>query len=202
MREGTPIAMLNRLFSRLTATRANEAADPVASLYRAIVAQSRRHGFYERLAVPDTPDGRFDVLMVHAALVLRRLRRDHAATETMAQALFDLMFDDMDENLREMGVGDLAVGKRVKGMAQALYGRLAAYGEALDAADRRRLADALARNVYRAGVPDDGAVAAFAEYMVNVANHLEQTATDELLRGTLSFPASPDARSGARECPK
>ncbi|MCU0839341.1 MAG: ubiquinol-cytochrome C chaperone family protein [Rhodospirillales bacterium] len=194
--------MLKRLLSRLAAARADDGAAAAAALYRAIVVQSRRHGFYEHLAVPDTPDGRFDVLMVHAALVLRRLRRDHAATETTAQALFDLMFDDMDENLREMGVGDLAVGKRVKGMAQALYGRLAAYGEALDAGDRRGLADALVRNVYRAGVPAAMAVEAFAGYMFDVADHLEATATDELLRGTLAFPAAPAGGWGAGGCPK
>lgn len=189
------MGLLNRLFARISGVGPGGRPDgrlPAAvALYSAIVAQSRQPGFYTGLAVPDTPDGRFDVLMVHAALVLRRLRRDHALTEKTAQALFDLMFDDMDENLREMGVGDLAVGKRVKGMAKALYGRLAAYGDALDADDRPGLAAALARNVYRASEGQEAAARALAAYMFEAAGCLDRLPAASLAGGAVMFPAAP-----------
>ncbi|WP_374466727.1 ubiquinol-cytochrome C chaperone family protein, partial [Ferrovibrio sp.] len=92
------------------------------ALYRAIVAQSRQAGFYREHGVPDSLDGRFDMIVLHSFLVMRRLRRIGAAAEPLSQQLFDLMFADMDSNLREIGVGDLSVGKKVKAMAQAFYG--------------------------------------------------------------------------------
>lgn len=120
-------------------------------LYTAIIHQSRIADFYTELGVPDTLDGRFDLIVVHAFLVMRRLKQvtggqaDEA--RELSQALFDLMFDDMDQNLRELGVGDMGVGKRVKQMARAFYGRVAAYedGLALTAAE---LGAALLRNLY------------------------------------------------------
>ena len=89
------------------------------------------------------------MIVAHVILVLRRLRDAHSQTGKLAQALFDLMLADMDQDLREMGVGDLAVGKRVKGMAMAFYGRLAAYGAALRDDDAAALQAALSRNLYR-----------------------------------------------------
>ena len=91
--------------------------------------------------VPDTPQGRFEMVMLHGWLVIDRLA---ASDPEYTQSLFDLMFDDFDLNLRELGVGDLGVGKRVKGWAAAFYGRAAAYKSAL--ADEGLLADALGRN--------------------------------------------------------
>src|SRR5512144_834346 len=114
-------------------------------LYRIIVEQSRLPVFYSELGVRDTPDGRYDMIIAHMILVLRRLKGAPSETRELAQALFDLMFADMDQNLREMGVGDLAVGKRVKNMAKAFYGRLAAYDAALCADDSSALQAALSR---------------------------------------------------------
>lgn len=126
-------------------------------LYVAVVGQSRRPEFYEVFGVPDNVDGRFDMIIVHAFLVMRRLGRieGSAAEEAKAlsQAVFDLMFADMDQNLREMGVGDMKIGKRVHQMAEAFYGRVSAYemamGEGGDA-----LAEALARNIMRKPLPE------------------------------------------------
>ncbi|MGB1548449.1 MAG: ubiquinol-cytochrome C chaperone family protein, partial [Alphaproteobacteria bacterium] len=94
------------------------------TLYTQIVAQARRKEFYTAGGVPDTLDGRFEMLALHAFLVLYRLKRLDA--DELAQALFDMMFADMDENLREIGVGDLSVDKRVKRMVSAFYGRVVA----------------------------------------------------------------------------
>src|SRR5512135_2803202 len=96
-------------------------------LYDAIVSQARRPEFYEGGGVPDSIDGRFELIVLHAYLVLRRLRAAGGAGEPLAQALVDVLFADLDASLREMGAGDLGVGKRVKRMATAFYGRIGAY---------------------------------------------------------------------------
>ncbi len=127
-------------------------------LYGAAVAAARAPVLYARLGVPDTLDGRFDLVGLHVCLLIRRLRRLPPPGPALAQSVFDAMFHDMDVNLREMGVSDLAVGKRVRAMWEAFHGRASAYEAALDDADPGRLADALARNVWR-GAPAEGAAA-------------------------------------------
>ncbi len=127
-------------------------------LYGAAVAAARNPAFYTRLGVPDTLDGRFDLVGLHVSLLIRHLRRHRAPGPALAQAVFDAMFQDMDVNLREMGVGDLSVGKRVRAMWEAFHGRASAYEAALDDADPSLLVAALARNVWRGG-PADGAAA-------------------------------------------
>ena len=123
---------------------AGPADDPaVAALYGACVAQARLPDFYRVLAVPDTIDGRFDLLVLHVVLVMRRL----SGEAEFKQQLFDLMFADMDRNLREMGVGDMGVGKKIKPMISAFYGRAQVYEKALAESDDA-LAQALARNLY------------------------------------------------------
>ena len=128
------------------------------ALYGAAVAAARDPYFYADLGVPDTLDGRFDLVGLHVCLLIRRLRALPDPRPTLAQAVFDAMFSDMDINLRELGVGDLSVGKRVRAMWEAFHGRAAAYDAALDAADPAVLEAALARNVWRGG-PAEGAAA-------------------------------------------
>ena len=108
--------------------RPRQAAD---QLYRAMVEQARRPAFYRELGVPDTPEGRFEMIALHAALVLRRLRREGLPGQALGQALFDLMFADLDAGLRELGVGDLGVGTYIKRLAGQFYARLAALDEGL-----------------------------------------------------------------------
>ena len=91
-------------------------------LYSGVVAQARQPYFYTDLAVPDTPDGRYDMIMIHAFLLLHRLKQDLPNTEEISQAVFDIMFEDMDKSLREMGAGDVGIGRRIKEMAKAFYG--------------------------------------------------------------------------------
>jgi cytochrome b pre-mRNA-processing protein 3 len=122
---------------------------PAAELYRAAVAAARAPWFYRDLGVPDTLDGRFDLIALHAFLLIHRLQDASAPGPALAQAVFDAMFSDMDVNLREMGVGDLSVGKRVRAMWEGFHGRALAYEPALDAGDEAALAAALARNVWR-----------------------------------------------------
>lgn len=176
---------------KLFAKRAAE--DPVHTLYGAIVRQARQAAFYRICGVPDTPDGRFDMIALHAVLVLRRLRREGEAGRPLAQALFDHMFADMDENLREMGVGDLGVGKRVKAMARAFYGRLAAYDAAITADDRAAAAHALERNLFRKCTPTPEQLAAVTDYLFTESARLDAHPLDRLLKGDVTFgpPPSP-----------
>jgi cytochrome b pre-mRNA-processing protein 3 len=117
----------------------------IETIYGMIVTQAREPLFYRDLAVPDTVNGRFDLLVMHLWIVLRRLRGTEGGAE-LSQALFDCFCADMDANLREMGVGDLTVPKRMRSIGEAFYGRMAAYDLALsDGAEA--LAQAFCRNI-------------------------------------------------------
>jgi cytochrome b pre-mRNA-processing protein 3 len=148
------------LFSR---SRRRLRQQQVDHLYAKAVAQARQPWFYRDLDVPDSVDGRFDLLVLHMFLLLHRLGGEGPATRALAQALFDLMFADMDQSLREMGVSDMAVGKRVKEMARAFYGRIDAYEPVL--ADPAGLKEALARNLYRGLPVADDKLARLATYV-------------------------------------
>lgn len=132
--------------------------------YVSIVERAREPDFFLRLEVPDTLDGRFETIALHMFLVLNRLKAEHDATADFAQALFDAMFADLDRSLREMGATDIGVGRRVKDMAKALYGRIKAYDDGL-AGDDAVLADALKRNLYGTVQPKAETVAAMARYL-------------------------------------
>ena len=125
-------------------------------LYAAAVAAARDPYLYAVVGVPDTLDGRFDLVGLHAFLVIRHLQRQRPPGPALAQAVFDAMFNDMDVNLREIGVGDLSVGKKVKVMWEAFHGRCVAYGQALDAGGDASLRAALARNVWRGAEAGSG----------------------------------------------
>ena len=162
-------------------------AKPAAELYAQAVAQARQPGFYTDLEVPDTLDGRFELVSLHVYLILRRLRADHRRTGRLAQALFDEMFEDMDGSVRELGAGDLGVGPRVKKMARNFYGRIKAYDAGLDGS-RAELREALRRNLY--GNLDrvaDETLDALAGYMAQTNAALAETALDTLMQGEVDF---------------
>jgi cytochrome b pre-mRNA-processing protein 3 len=117
----------------------------IGAIYGMIVTQAREPSFYRDLGVPDTVNGRFDLLILHLWMVLRRLRALEGGAD-LAQALFDHFCDDMDANLREMGVGDLTVPKRMQAFGEAFYGRASAYDVALSAGGEP-LAQALCKNI-------------------------------------------------------
>jgi cytochrome b pre-mRNA-processing protein 3 len=161
-----------------------------ATLYGAIVAQSRQPLFYRAFGVPDTVEGRFDMIILHLALLTRRLGRDGEAGRGLAQDVFDLFCRDMDGNLREMWVGDLAVPKRMRGFAEAFYGRRAAYEAALADGDEETLAAALARNV--CGRAADAGARALATYVHAAVHALDAHTGEDFAGGTLAFPAPRD----------
>lgn len=176
--------VLDRFFGRGTA------GAPARDLYAAIVAQARQREFYAHCAVPDTVDGRFDLIALHAFLVLHRLKQDHPGSSELAQAVFDTMFLDMDENLRELGVGDMGVGRRVKQMAQGLYGRIAAYEVGMKGGDGA-LEEALRRNLYGTVEPPPACIGAVAAYMRDEAAALADQSYADLASGAIAFGAPP-----------
>lgn len=156
-------------------------------LYGAAVRAARDPAVFLDLGVPDTVEGRFDLVTLHVALVIRRLRRESDARgQALAQAVFDAMFADMDLNLREMGVGDLSVGKKVRQAWEAFHGRALAFEAALDSAGPDELAGALARNVWRA-VPPEGAPARLAALARAQAEHLSGQGIADLAAGRIRF---------------
>jgi cytochrome b pre-mRNA-processing protein 3 len=170
----------------------------IASLYGMIVAQARAAPFYRSYGVPDTVNGRFEMIVLHAVLLLRRLESEPAPLRRLGQGLFERFCQDMDGSLREMGVGDLAVPKKMHKIGEAFYGRQAAYMAALAAPDLAPLAAALARNVF--GVPSGGELGAarLASYVRAAANQLAAQDSEALGRAELSFP-DPEEIAVARE---
>jgi cytochrome b pre-mRNA-processing protein 3 len=155
--------------------------DQAERLYGSIVAAARRPNFYLRHGVPDTVDGRFDLIVVHMFLVLERLKGE--AHADLRQALTDTFFKDMDRSLREMGTGDLSVGKKVRKMAEAFFGRIKAYGEA-DTDDA--LSDAVARNVY--AELDTTPAPALAQYMIAARQRLSSQGEADIISGQFKLP--------------
>jgi cytochrome b pre-mRNA-processing protein 3 len=174
--------------------RRNSQARTIHALYGAIVAQARSVTFYADYRVPDTVEGRFDLIVLHLVLLLHRLgHRAEAGRglgQELGQELFDAFCRDLDANLREMGTGDLAVPKRMRAFAEAFYGRQAAYLAALDAADQRVFEKALARNIFPAG--NDAGAAQLARYARAAVTGLDAQDDGALMGGEVVFP-SPEA---------
>lgn len=160
---------------------------PAYQLYCVAVAAARTPAFYADLGVPDTVDGRFDLVSLHVFLLLRRLGAAPAPGPDLGQAVFDAMFNDMDINLREMGVGDLGVARRNRAMWEAFHGRAAAYAAALDAGDPVALATALRRNVWRGR--DAPGAARLAAHALFCDQALRGQSLDRLLAGEAHFEA-------------
>lgn len=163
--------------------RQNGAAEDI---YRIIVERAREPHFYAELDVPDTVDGRFELVALHSFLVLRRLKPGAGGKGDIGQALFDVMFEDMDLSLREMGAGDMGVGKRVKAMVQAFYGRVASYEAGLSA-DDETLTEALTRNVYGTTEAAPASVSKLAEYVRGQDVYLAEADLAAIQAGNFAF---------------
>lgn len=176
------------VFQRLFAQRPAQAAG--RALYASAARQARDPSFYAGLGAADTGDGRFELYVLHVALLVLRLKgRGDAAAET-AQQLFDTFVRALDDGLREMGVGDLAVAKRMRKLGEAFYGRARSYEEALARMpDRSELEALLARTVLPASTPE--AAVRLAAYVVDAASRLEAMPLEALLRGEAVWPGAP-----------
>lgn len=181
-----------RLLDRLRRHRARDNA--AQQLYFALVDQARQPVFYQEWGVPDSRDGRLELVSLHAILLMRRLRDEGDAGQDVAQSLFDLMFQDLDRHLREWGVGDLSVGKQVKKLAQSFLGQAAALDPLLAAADLVGLHSVLRRNVYtEVAEPQPLAVGRLAAYLLAQTHWLAAQDVAELLAGRVRFAPISDA---------
>jgi cytochrome b pre-mRNA-processing protein 3 len=160
-----------------------------AWIYNSIVEQARRPQFYDSMDVPDSIDGRFDLIVLHAGLYLPRLRAVPAEGKPLAQATFDQMLANLDENLRELGAGDMAVPKKMQSMVSAFYGRATAYDAALKDGDVAALRAALHRNVYRGTAVVQPKLDALATYVRAASEALKAAADTDIVAGTFAWPA-------------
>jgi cytochrome b pre-mRNA-processing protein 3 len=163
--------------------RKSTAPDAAFDAYRSIVAQSRQEKFYAQWGVPDTVTGRFDMISLHMALTLHRLRGVPEA-RGFSQALVEVFFRDMDQSIRELGVTDLGVPARIKKMGKAFYGLVGVLGTALETGDVAEVEAVLAKNVYGGANPQ---AASLAQYLLDEASRLTSIPTATL---TLSGAAA------------
>ena len=182
------------ILARWRARRASKVL--IEHLRGEIVAAARRPALYQALAAPDRLDGRFELLTLHAGLVLRRLVAIGGLGHDVAQDLVDSLFLHFDDTFREMALSDIAVSKRLKTMKEAFYGRNTAYAAALASGSRSDLARALARNVYGGEPNADPHAAALADYVASIDAVLAATPIEAFVTGRFHFPVGPIA-SGA-----
>ena len=186
------------IFARWRARRASRAV--IEQILGEIVAAARRPALYNALEAPDRIDGRFELLTLHAGLVLRRLAALGGLADAMAQELVNSVFLHFDDTLREMGMSDIAVSKRLKAMGSAFYGRNAAYAAALDEGSTACLVQAVARNVY--GEADPEAAPRAGRSPVDVASldeALKAIPMEEFATGRFRFPPGPIAAGGSHD---
>jgi len=167
-------------------TKRSPRADTIRTLYGVIVAQARGPAFYANYGVADTPEGRFDMIVLHLILFLRRLRAESAPIRVLGQGVFDLFCREMDHRFREMGIGDLAVPKHMRRVAEAFYGRAAAYDQAIETAGEEQLAAVLARNIF----PASAAASAqrLARYVREAIEMLDRQEAATFSQARISFP--------------
>jgi len=171
--------MISKLF------RCTPRDDSIARLYGTIVAQARAPAFYQIYGVPDTVNGRLEMIMLHAVVVLRRLESEAMPIRALGQKLFNQFCRDMDDSMREMGVGDLAVPRKMRRIGEAFYGRQAAYRGALELPGDERLTAVLQRNIF-AGESERGAAVLLAAYVRETVRRL--AANNGFESGQLTFP--------------
>jgi cytochrome b pre-mRNA-processing protein 3 len=173
-------------FDRFLKPKATETAG--RALYAAAVAQARQPGYYETLAVPDTVEGRFELYSLQVFLLLDRLRRQGAQAADTAQTLFDTYVSALDDALREMGVGDIVIGKKMRKLGEAFYGRVKSYETAFAAMpDDANLKALLLRTVYDQGGGE--AAPRLAQHIVAQREFLAGQGLDRLLDGHVEWAA-------------
>jgi cytochrome b pre-mRNA-processing protein 3 len=161
--------------------------DTISRLYGAIVAQARLPSFYREYAVPDTVNSRFDMIVLHLTLLLERLAHEPGPRKALGQAVFDRFCEDMDANLREMGIGDLSVPRKMTRLGTAFYGRMQAYRDAI-ANEGPALTEVLGRTVYGEEPGREASAARLAAYMREAVSVLAKQEAAEMVGGKLRFP--------------
>jgi cytochrome b pre-mRNA-processing protein 3 len=160
-------------------------------IYDQLSAASRDPGLYGLGKVADSPDGRFELLALHSAILFARLAKRGEQAEEIAQEVFDILFSAMDHALRELGVGDIAVGKRIRKLAESFYGRMAVYHEALATPDNGQaaLAAAIATHVLESPQADHPFAQTLAKRIITWSDQLKSQSDDVILTGAVPLPA-------------
>ena len=188
----SPLASLPSTLKRIFGSERAARREITERVYDQIVAAARQPVLYADWGVPDTPLGRYEMVALHLFLVLHRLRGESGPAADLAQELTDNFFTDLDHSIRELGVGDLGVPKRMKKLGRMFYGRAAAYGEAVERGDAAALAAAFARNV-RPGESGWAEAAELAGYTLAAYRRLADHPVAEIVAGELAFPAAAPA---------
>jgi len=158
---------------------------PAYEIYKHLVTAARNPVFYEDMMVKDTVDGRFDMILLHLFIVQQRLQKIQAMPKYLSRDVSEAMIADMDRSLREMGVGDMAVGKQVKAMATAWFGRNESYSKALGEPDSlAALSDVIQRNIFRG---EEGKAQAIAAYTIASLELLSKTSDEDMVSAHFSF---------------
>lgn len=157
--------------------------------YAALTAAARQPAFYDGFGVPDTPMGRLEMLSLVMILFFRRTRFSGVSGQELAQEVIDAFFQDIDHSIRELGVGDQGVPKRMKKLAGRYFGRLETYAAALDAGDATALAAALQRNIHP-DVDNPPPMDALADWALTAEKALAVQSEDEIAAGLATMPAA------------
>ncbi|MBL41321.1 MAG: hypothetical protein CMM49_01530 [Rhodospirillaceae bacterium] len=169
---------INRFFSK---TKQQKLAENV---FKLIVSQSRKKIFYTKLSVPDTIDGRFELIVLHTYLVVRCLKNTKYK-KNFGRDIMTKLFDDFDLSLRELGVGDMGMGRKIKVMADSFYGRCKAYEEGLKLGDKE-LEAAITRNIYGGKIEREVA-SILVDYVKSEAKYIENLSFEEINYGKFNF---------------
>lgn len=163
--------------------------DCAHGLFSAVINQSREKVFYEKYLVEDSFDGRFDLMALHMSLVLDKFDKNDEMTNApkLKRMLQEIMFDNLDLTLREMGVGDLGVGKKIKIMAEAFYGRMMVYQEIFNKRDTANMKEALKRNLYREKDIDASILTQMSSYMFEQYEYTHSQSIEKVLNGEIDF---------------
>jgi cytochrome b pre-mRNA-processing protein 3 len=188
----TPASWRGRFLSWFRGRRARRQA--AQALYEAVVRQARQPVFYSAWGVPDSRDGRLEMVGLHAVLLMRRLRAEGREGRELAQGLFDAMFADLDRHLREWGVGDQSMGRHVRKLAQSFFGRAESLDRVLVGPDTAPLEEVLRRNVYaEAAEPDPEAARRLGRYLKAQDRSLQEQGGTDLLAGRIRFVSPEEA---------
>ena len=160
----------------------------IDSIYEKVVNISRKKKFYKHLEIPDTLDGRFDMLILFTIIVVYKLNSIKPQGQLLAQKLFDILFLDLDYSLRELGAGDMGVISRIKKMSSAYLGRQKSYCEAFKNNNLKGLIISLNNNLYRNVITDPKKVKLLALFCFQAVEHLKKYQEDDILSGNFDFP--------------
>lgn len=171
--------MLARFFKKIPSYEKKQAI----SLYEWAVEKSRSPFFYLSLDIPDTPEGRFEILTIHLFLILHKLKKEnHKDTSTISQYICDMVVADLDHCLRDLRFSDLKISQSFKKMIQGFYGRLVSYDDAL--ACGSKLLESIQRNVYGLSLTKDHESSKkLVNYVIEMNSYFNQATIDQIIKG-------------------